>query len=796
MVLFAKRNHEPPSDDSDWCSSGDELYGCAKCRYAWKGCANCRERRPAFVRPRGLRWRPAAGRPQSAPPVKTFYPTPEEFADPMAYISSITPEACRYGAAHIVPPPGEFDPPFALERGTTGASMESFRFSIRRQPTAKLSRRSPDRLAGAPGTGKHALRGRCAGGTCLMGAGDGERERDSDASSSGSEFGFPIASRTHTLRSFAAYADWARSLHFRGAPLVPGARQAAAQRRPPGAGAPRDPLPAPTLEQVEAEFWRVVEAPRPEDEALGSLYGQDLDSGLHGSGFPLPRWRRELLARALRERGQRGAAEAVLGDEPEPGEGAALADRWAEHPWNVNNMPRAASSVLALASSPDGEPITGVMVPWLYVGSALSAFSWHVEDHALYSVNFHHMGAEKVWYCVPPTATRALEDAMRDALPDLYAANPALVYGLVTMLSPAELQRRGVPVFRLVQRPGEFVVTMPNSYHSGFNAGFNCAEAVNFAPAPWLPFGTDILDKYRRSRKPSTFSHDSLLVALVRKGIDGAGEREAGGAAGEIRAPPRRPGRGALGSPAQPGAGSAPPAAIQPGTVCLAAGDLALRAAEERRRLLVGAAAPGAWAETLAVPRVDQATGEAPAPAGPKARKHKSPREKARTQASRTGPPLDTADADCIVCACDLWLSAAWSPALPDVLACPEHAPELARRAAEAAPDAGPRLVLLQRHVPEQLEALVARAASLYPGVTEAVRVASGRAARNEAERVKCVPCGPLYAPPPPPGSPRASLEPIGEQEEHAKAAIAATADIAATAGTAMTCDTGVLTEA
>lgn len=42
------------------------------------------------------------------------------------------------------------------------------------------------------------------------------------------------------------------------------------------------------------------------------------------------------------------------------------------------------------------ELITGVMVPWLYVGSCLSAFCWHVEDHALYSVNYLHLGAPKV----------------------------------------------------------------------------------------------------------------------------------------------------------------------------------------------------------------------------------------------------------------------------------------------------------------------------------------------------------------------------------------------------------------
>lgn len=42
------------------------------------------------------------------------------------------------------------------------------------------------------------------------------------------------------------------------------------------------------------------------------------------------------------------------------------------------------------------ELITGVMVPWLYVGSCMSAFCWHIEDHALYSINYLHKGSPKV----------------------------------------------------------------------------------------------------------------------------------------------------------------------------------------------------------------------------------------------------------------------------------------------------------------------------------------------------------------------------------------------------------------
>ncbi|KAK6606201.1 JmjC domain-containing protein [Botrytis cinerea] len=58
------------------------------------------------------------------------------------------------------------------------------------------------------------------------------------------------------------------------------------------------------------------------------------------------------------------------------------------------------------------------------------------------------------------------------------------------LISPQHLlSNYNIKVNKIVHRPGEFVITFPYGYHSGYNLGYNCAEAVNFGLPSWLEYG-------------------------------------------------------------------------------------------------------------------------------------------------------------------------------------------------------------------------------------------------------------------------------------------------------------------
>ncbi|KAH0955440.1 hypothetical protein HN011_007212 [Eciton burchellii] len=268
-------------------------------------------------------------------------------------------------------------------------------------------------------------------------------------------FGFEQAQREYTLQQFGEMADQFKSDYF------------------------NMPVHMVPTSLVEKEFWRIVSSI---DEDVTVEYGADLHTMDHGSGFPT-----------------KTSVNLFTCDQ-----------EYAESSWNLNNLPVLRGSVLGHINA----DISGMKVPWMYVGMCFATFCWHNEDHWSYSINYLHWGEPKTWYGVPGSQAERFEQSMKSAAPELFHSQPDLLHQLVTIMNPNILTNEGVPVFRTDQHAGEFVVTFPRAYHAGFNQGYNFAEAVNFAPADWLKIGRECITHYSNLRRFCVFSHDELVCKM------------------------------------------------------------------------------------------------------------------------------------------------------------------------------------------------------------------------------------------------------------------------------------------
>ncbi|CAK9309528.1 unnamed protein product [Citrullus colocynthis] len=125
--------------------------------------------------------------------------------------------------------------------------------------------------------------------------------------------------------------------------------------------------------------------------------------------------------------------------------------------------------------------IPGVTEPMLYIGMLFSIFAWHVEDHLLYSINYHHCGASKTWYCIPGDAALRFENVVRECVKRSYSVTKWLFKNL------------------------------GRAYHAGFSHGFNCGEAVNFAIRNWFPMGALASQRYALLNRVPLLPYEELL---------------------------------------------------------------------------------------------------------------------------------------------------------------------------------------------------------------------------------------------------------------------------------------------
>ena len=216
--------------------------------------------------------------------------------------------------------------------------------------------------------------------------------------------------------------------------------------------------------------------------------------------------------------------------------------------WNIKNVAFSEGSTIRHVA----HEIPGINQPWLYWGMLFATFCWyvlirpvpqswkesltpanltqltntssyqtcmqphrHVEDLYLPSINYLHFGDAKQWYGIPRAYAKKFRDVMAKTMKLRVQEEEDLEHAIVAMISPETLNAHGVPVFKAVQRAGEFIVTFPEAFHCGFSYGFNVGEAANFATEDWIAHGSRAVHDYRIKAKREVFSFDRLLFTLA-----------------------------------------------------------------------------------------------------------------------------------------------------------------------------------------------------------------------------------------------------------------------------------------
>ncbi|KAG9441863.1 hypothetical protein H6P81_017717 [Aristolochia fimbriata] len=432
---------------------------------------------------------------QGLPLAPEFHPTETEFADPIAYISKIEKEASSFGICKVVPPLPKPSKKYVLSNLSKslskcpdlGSNSDSSNASTLSQIGS--GDKGSDAMAKAVFTTRHQELGhslkRPRGPTLA---------RQPDVYKQVWQSG-----EVYTLDQFEskskAFARCQFSSMKEVSPLV-----------------------------VEAQFWKAAS-----DKPIYIEYANDVP----GSGFGEPEEPSEYFHKRKRKRKSIGESvnneknklesvgESVESQAKIEDVSSSKIDRegtagWklSNSPWNLQVIARAAGSLTRFM--PDEVP--GVTSPMVYIGMMFSWFAWHVEDHELHSLNFLHMGSPKTWYGVPGEFAFALEEVIRlrgyggnlDRLAAL-----TLLGEKTTLMSPEIIVASGIPCCRLVQNPGEFVVTFPRAYHVGFSHGFNCGEAANFATPQWLKVAKEAAIRRAAMDYLPMLSHQQLLYLLT-----------------------------------------------------------------------------------------------------------------------------------------------------------------------------------------------------------------------------------------------------------------------------------------
>ncbi|XP_047327133.1 putative lysine-specific demethylase JMJ16 [Impatiens glandulifera] len=381
--------------------------------------------------------------------VPVFRPTEEEFKDMIKYISSVYPQAKKYGICRVVPP-SSWQPPCLLKDKN---KWESSTFKTHAQRIHELWSHPHAKRKMSPTPEKNDEKRRKGLGMIIA----AEHVEDSNTNSE-CEF---------TLETFKRYADEFKNRYF------------SSLRKTydkDGLVSVKEHL-EPTLESIEREYNRIIENPSEEIEVL---YGADIDTRVFGSGFPNPGY-------------------------PE----------YIESDWNLNNVPKLPGSILAFGSIEN----SSILTPKLCMGMCFSSVCWNVAEHHLYAMSYMHLGSPRIWYGCSGIHSLKFESALKKNSFNLQLENLESFHKQAIQIPPSMLKSEGIPVYRCVQNPGEFVFILPGSYHASFDCGFNCSEKAYFAPIDWILHGLNAAEVYHDQRRKTMISFDKLLMSVASEAV-------------------------------------------------------------------------------------------------------------------------------------------------------------------------------------------------------------------------------------------------------------------------------------
>jgi hypothetical protein len=170
--------------------------------------------------------------------------------------------------------------------------------------------------------------------------------------------------------------------------------------------------------------------------------------------------------------------------------------------------------------------VRGVHTPSLYFsGQAPGApFEMHCEDHWLYSFDYLRRGAPKYWVIVAPHKRKHLEKCLCNYLSALWGSQwqrprcSQFMRHLGVWVSLGALRSWDIDYEIVKQRPGELMVTAPETYHQGWSGGANVAEAINYGDgssarraAAYMPCSAACYPEAKKQRLQ--LSHDGAAVS-------------------------------------------------------------------------------------------------------------------------------------------------------------------------------------------------------------------------------------------------------------------------------------------